>query len=184
FISPSSKEHHLLPQDKLINLTLGVLSLGAVFIGFINLPVFFSGNESYSIWLNLPDLKHHLSQSTELMLLLLNVFVALMGIFFAFKAYKRTSVDPILGFLDKPIKNKFYVDEILHSLFVKPLAWMSIFIVKVIDEKIIDFFIHKLSSSYQKISYYTDTVQNGNVRYYALYMSVGIVCVFVYLGVS
>ncbi|MDF1881328.1 NADH-quinone oxidoreductase subunit L, partial [Sulfurimonas sp. MAG313] len=46
FISPSSKEHHLLPQDKLINLTLGVLSLGAVFIGFINLPVFFSGNES------------------------------------------------------------------------------------------------------------------------------------------
>jgi len=184
FISPSTKEYHLLPPSKVINITLFILSLGAVFLGFVNLPAFFGGNENYSIWLNLPDTRFHLSHSTELILLLVNVFIALVGIFFAFSHYLYSSQDPSLGLLDKPIKNKFYIDEMYYFLFVKPLAWLSVFFVKVIDEKIIDAFIHKLSSSYQRLSYYSDTVQNGNVRYYALYMTVGIVCIFVYLGVS
>jgi len=184
FISPSSKEHHLLSESKLINLTLFILSLGALFVGFINLPSFFGGDEAYSLWLNLPDAHFHLSHTNELILLFINIFVALMGIAFAFSHYKQGTTDPYLGLLDKPIKNKFYMDEFYHFVFVKPLSWLSVFLVKVIDEKIIDTFIHTLSSGYQKISFYTDTVQNGNVRYYALYMSVGIVCIFVYLGVS
>lgn len=184
FISPSSKEQHLLEPSKLINITLFILSIGAVLLGFANLPAFFGGNEPYSIWLNLPDTRFHLSHSSELVLLIVNISVALSGIYFAFSHYKQSSQDPSLGFLDKPIKNKFYVDEAYVFIFVKPLAWLSVFFVKVIDEKIIDAFIHKLSSGYQRLSYYSDTVQNGNVRYYALYMSVGIVCIFVYLGVS
>jgi len=184
FISPTSKEHHLLPSSKLINITLFVLSIGAVFLGFANLPAFFGGNENYSIWLNLPDTRFHLSHTTELILLIVNVGVALTGIYFAFSHYKLHSKDPSLGFLDTPIKHKFYVDEAYVFIFVKPLAWLSVFFVKVIDEKIIDAFIHKVSSQYQRLSYHTDAIQNGNVRYYALYMSVGIVCIFVYLGVS
>lgn len=184
FISPSSKEKHLLEPSKLINITLFILSLGAVFLGFINLPSFFGGSEAYSLWLNLPDTHFHLSHNVELILLFVNISVALSGIYFAFSHYKQSSYDPSLGFLDKPIKNKFYIDEIYYVIFVKPLSWLSLFIVKVIDEKIIDAFIHKVSSGYQNISFYTDNIQNGNVRYYALYMSVGIVCIFVYIGVS
>ena len=184
FISPSNKEHHLLSESKLINVTLFILSIGALFTGFINLPSFFGGNENYSLWLNLPDTHFHLSHTSELILLFINISVALTGIIFALSHYRQSSYDPSLGFLDKPIKNKFYIDEIYEYIFVKPLAWLSVFIVKVIDEKIIDSFIHTLSSGYQRLSYYTDVVQNGNVRYYALYMSVGIVCIFVYLGVS
>jgi len=184
FISPSSKDKHLLSENKLINVTLFTLSLGAVFLGFINLPAFFGGNENYSLWLNLPDTHFHLSHTSESILLVINIIVACTGIAFAFSQYKNGSKDPSLGFLDKPIKNKFYIDEIYHYCFVKPLSWLSIFIVKVIDEKIIDSFIHTLSSRYQRLSYYTDAIQNGNVRYYALYMSIGIVIIFIYLGVS
>jgi len=184
FISPSSKEQHLLPQNKLINITLLILSIGAIFAGLINLPAFFGGNENYSLWLNLPDAHFHLSHSTEFILLSVNITVALSGVYFAFSHYRQSSKDPSLGFLDKPIKNKFYIDEFYVMIFVKPLAWLSVFFVKVVDEKIIDAFIHKISFGYQRLSYYSDNVQNGNVRYYALYMSVGIVCIFVYLGVS
>lgn len=184
FISPSSKEHKLLPQAKLIQFTLLVLSIGALFAGFINLPLFFGGDENYSLWLNLPDIRFYLSHSSELILLFINISVSLMGIYFALSHYISSSKDPSLGILDKPIKHKFYIDEIYYSIFVKPLAWLSVFIVKVIDEKIIDSFIHTVSSGYQRLSYYSDYVQNGNVRYYALYMSVGIVCIFIYLGVS
>jgi len=184
FISPSSKDHQLLPQAKLIQFTLLVLSIGALFAGFINLPVFFGGDEEYSLWINLPDIRFHLSHSNELLLLISNVAVSLAGIYFALSHYMSSSKDPSLGVLDKPIEHKFYIDEIYYAIFVKPLAWLSVFIVRVIDEKIIDAFIHTVSSGYQRFSYYTDSVQNGNVRYYALYMSVAIVCIFVYLGVS
>jgi len=184
FISPTSKEHHLLAPSRLINLTLLILSVGAVLAGLINLPAFFGGNENYSLWLNLPDTRFHLSHGTELVLLFINILVALAGIALAFFHYKQSSQDPSLSFLDKPIRNKFYIDELYTFIFVKPLSWLSVFFVKVIDEKIIDAFIHTLSFGYQKLSYYTDAIQNGNVRYYALYMSVGIVCIFVYLGVS
>ncbi len=181
FISPSKKEHHLLEESKLIKLTLFVLSIGAVLAGLLNIPAFFGGSEDYSIWINLPDIRYPISHSNEFILLGLNIFIAILGIFFAFSHYKNSSIDPSLGSLDRLIRNKFYVDEILYALFVRPLAWMSDFISKTLDEKLIDGFIHMLSSSYQRLSYYSDYVQNGNVRYYALYMTVGIVGIFVYL---
>jgi len=184
FITPSQETPHLLPQSKLINITLFILSIGAIFVGFMNLPALFLGEEPYSLWLNLPDRHFHLSHSSELILLFVNISVALSGIYFAFSHYKQSRIDPSLSILDKPIKQKFYIDELYTVLIVKPLNWLSLFFVKVVDEKIIDAFIHWLSSGYQRVSYYSDAVQNGNVRYYALYMSVGIVCIFIYLGVS
>jgi len=184
FITPSTHEYELLEESRLIKLTLFVLSIGAIFAGFINVPAFFGGDEHYSLWLNLPDIRYSLSHSHELILLGLNIFIALVGIFFAFSHYKNRSKEPSLGRLEVLITNKFYIDEILYALAVRPLAWISLFITRTLDEKIIDGFIHTVSSSYQRLSYYSDYVQNGNVRYYALYMSVGIVCIFVYLFVG
>jgi len=180
FIAKNEKEHHLLPQSKTINITLSVLAIGAIFAGFINLPSFFGGNENYALWLNLPDIRYHLSHSTELILLISSVSVALVGILFAYVHYAKTSKDPNLGYISTLVQNKFYIDELYMAVFVKPLHKLSLFIVFV-DEKVIDMLIHKVSYGYQKLSYYSDSVQNGNVRYYALYMSVGIVGIFIYI---
>ena len=183
FISPSQQEHKLLPQSQLIKLTLSILTIGIVFTGFINLPVFFGGNENYSIWLNLPDMRYGLSHLSEIILLLVNVSFALIGILMAYAHYKDSSVDPSFGAIEKWIKNRFYIDELYAILIVKPIGYLSHLIV-YIDEQLIDRFIHLISSSYQRLSYYSDYVQNGNVRYYALYMSVGIVSIFIYLGIQ
>lgn len=180
FISPSQKEHHLLSQSRLINITLLILSIGVLFAGLINIPLFFGGSESYSLWLNLPDMRYHLSHSTEVILLLTNIVFALIGILLAYVHYAKDSADPSFGKLEIWIKNKFYLDEIMYALIVRPLHTLSDLIV-FIDEEIIDAFIHKVSASYQKLSYYSDYVQNGNVRYYALYMSIGIAGIFIYL---
>ena len=184
FISPAHKEHHLIKESTLIKLTLFVLSIGVVFTGLLNIPAFFGGNEDYSLWLNLPDIRYHISHSNELILLGSNILVALFGIGLAFSHYKSSSKDPSFGYLEIIIKNKFYIDELAHTLIVRPLKALSLFISDTLDEKIIDSFIHKVSSSYQRLSYYSDYVQNGNVRYYALYMSVGIVSIFMYLFIG
>jgi len=180
FISPSKKETHLLPQSTLISITLVILSIGALFAGLLNLPLFFGGNENYSIWLNLPDVRYHLSHQTELILLLSNILIASLGIFMAYIHYAKTSNEPSLGALTKLLTNKFYIDELYHLLFVRPIEKLSVLIV-FLDEKLIDVFIHKIASGYQKLAYYSDVIQNGNVRYYALYMTVGIVGIFVYM---
>ena len=184
FISPANKEHQLVEESKLIRLTLFILSIGAVSAGLLNIPAFFGGSEHYSLWLNLPDLRYSIAHSTELILLAVNIGVAFLGIYFAFSHYKNSSIDPSFGTLEFLLKSKFFIDEILYALTARPLAWMSDFITKTLDEKLIDGFIHGLSSSYQRLSYYSDYVQNGNVRYYALYMSVGIVGIFVYLFIG
>ena len=183
FISPSHKEHQLLTQSRLINITLLILSIGAIFAGLINMPLFFGGREHYSLWLNLPYMRYSLSHSTELILLVTNIAFALFGIVLAYAHYAKSSLDPSFGKAERWIKHKFYLDEIMYALIVRPLHALSDLIV-FIDEKIIDAFIHKVSSSYQSLSYYSDYVQNGNVRYYALYMSIGIVSIFVYLYIG
>jgi len=129
-------------------------------------------------------MRYPLSHSTELILLGSNIFIALFGLYLAFHHYKNSTEDPELGSLGILIKNKFYIDETLYALIVKPLFWLSHFIARTLDEKLIDGFIHTLSSSYQRLAYYSDYIQNGNVRYYALYMSVGIVSIFVYLFIG
>jgi len=180
FISKSKEELQPLAQNQLISITLIVLAVGALFAGFLNLPSFFGGSEKYSLWLNLPDLRYHLSHQTETLLLLSNIFIASLGIFMAYVHYVKRATEPSLGFLNMLIKNKFYIDEIYALLFTRSLQRLSDLIV-FIDEKIIDVVIHKIASTYQRLAYYSDLVQNGNVRYYALYMTVGIVGIFTYI---
>jgi len=180
FIAKSKEEKELLPQSSLISITLVVLSVGALFAGFINLPVFFGGNENFSLWLNLPDIRHHLSHETELILLISNILIASLGILMAYLHYVKSEHEPSFGFLDTLLLNKFYIDELYDELLVKPLGKLSNLIV-FFDEKIIDGTIHKVSSGYQRLAYYSDHIQNGNVRYYALYMTVGIVGIFTYI---
>lgn len=180
FVSKSKEALHPLAQNQLILITLVVLAVGALFAGFLNLPSFFGGSEKYSLWLNLPDLRYHLSHQTEILLLLSNILIAFLGIFMAYVHYVKREKEPSLGFLNMLIKNKFYIDEMYALIFTKSLEKLSDFIV-FIDESVIDVFIHKLAYAYQRLAYYSDLVQNGNVRYYALYMTVGIVGIFSYI---
>lgn len=183
FVSSSDVNHKPLKSSKLILTTLFVLSIGSIFAGFLNVPAFLGGDESYSIWLNLPDIRHHISFSSEVILLIVNISFSLFGILMAFAHYVKGSKEPSLKMLEHPVRNRFYVDEILYILTVKPIYAFSHAIV-FLDEKIIDVFIHKITSAYQKLSYKSDSIQNGNIRYYALYMSLGIVSIFIYLALE
>jgi len=115
--------------------------------------------------------------------MVVSVLVAASGIFVAYKKYANFDVY-------KPedekglIANKFYIDEIYDMVFVKSTKAISTFIDKIVDMSIIDAFIMNGCNQFINFGKKVAELQNANVRFYAMFMLVGMSCVFIYLYIS
>jgi NADH-quinone oxidoreductase subunit L len=109
-----------------------------------------------------------------------SVAVAALGILVAYKKYARFDVS-------KPeteegiIGNKFYIDELYDYVFVKSLKKISHFFDRVVDDKVVDGMIMLVCREFVDFGKKLAFLQNGNVRFYALYMLIGMSCAFLYL---
>jgi NADH-quinone oxidoreductase subunit L len=113
----------------------------------------------------------------------LSIIIAATGIMVAYSKYSNFDLskpESEIGFIGK----KFYIDEIYDSIFVQPLKAISIFIDKILDEKIIDAFIMNSSNGFVNIGKKVAMLQNANVRFYAAFMLVGMSAVFIYLYIT
>lgn len=182
FIAPSNKDESTQKLSGLIYLSLILLTIGVIFAGGLNLNAFFGGSELFSAFLSSQENTAHLSHTTELTLLIINTMAAVLGLIFALH-YRSTKEDKKIPLFDNMIHNRFYVDALYHVLFVQPLQKISSFVSESIDKQLIDRSIHTLSYGYQKLSYYTDYIQNGKVRLYALYITIAMAMTFIYVGV-
>ena len=105
----------------------------------------------------------------------LNVILALAGMALAYKLFAHHAKAPEADTLWRNmVIHKFYIDEIYEFLIVKPLLLMSLLIAKVIDPKIFDGFINLNVWFYRKAGFVFGRLQNGKVRYYALYILTGV----------
>lgn len=157
-----------------------ILTFLSVFAGLLNLPEIFGGDAMMSSWLALEDKKIIISHSTEIILMSLNTLAIVGVIYYTYKRYAYT--DKILQESQTNIVvNKFYIDEFYDSVVVKPLKLLSSFIDKKISYAFIDRFINYISFSYAKLGRSFSKIESGNVRHYALYMSVGLMLGFVYI---
>jgi NADH-quinone oxidoreductase subunit L len=172
FHAPNKERKILHPLSKSMTYPLVILAIGSTFAGFINIPEF----------LQLPDIIISLKHSNELMIEGMNITVAISGMILAYLVYafnpKEAEDKTLLG---KLITNKFYVDEFYMAIIVKPLLYMSDFIAKVIDPKIFDGFINLNVTLYMASSKQFAKLQNGNVRFYALYILAGVSVMSFYL---
>jgi NADH-quinone oxidoreductase subunit L len=115
--------------------------------------------------------------------MILSVVVAALGIFVAYKKYANYDLEkPELevGFVGR----KLYVDEIYDAIFVKGAKALSRLFDKVIDDKIIDAAIMKSSNLFLNTGKKVATLQNANVRFYAVFMLLGMTFAFIYLYIS
>jgi NADH-quinone oxidoreductase subunit L len=184
FVTPNGHDTDYVYTSKTITFPLLVLAIGAIFAGFLNLPAIFGGNSFVDTWLSpLKSQTIHLSHTTEWILMILSVVVAISGIFVAYKKYAKFDLskeETETGF----VGNKLYVDELYDLVFVKTSKVVSTFIDKVLDAKIIDAFIMKSSDGFLNVGKKVALIQNANVRFYALFMLVGMTCIFVYLYIK
>ncbi|MGM0519674.1 MAG: NADH-quinone oxidoreductase subunit L [Campylobacterota bacterium] len=182
FVAPNkNRQQKYVYTSKTITIPLLILAIGAIGAGYLNLPTVLGGEHQVDTWLaQLNSKSLHMSHLTEWILMILSVLVAFTGIFTAYKKYAKFD-------LSKPeeeiglIGNKFYIDEIYHVLFVKSTKKLSVFIDKILDDKIIDGFIMNASKDFINLGKKVAMIQNANVRFYAIFMLVGMTCIFIYL---
>jgi NADH-quinone oxidoreductase subunit L len=136
-------------------------------------PVFHHSQELYKI-------EAHGSASTEIVLMVFSVAIALAGIGFATVMYMK---DPSLPgkftakfpTLHRVVFNKWYVDEIYDTLFVNSTKKLGIFCWKGFDVKVVDGIVNGIAKLVGALSSVLRYTQSGLFTNYALTMVLGTV---------
>lgn len=182
FHARPNKSHALVPLSKSMTYPLVVLAFGSATAGFLGLNEAYGGSSWFNNFLALPDRELHLSHSLEYMLGGLNVLLGLMGMLLAYKMFATDAQEANeLTAFKKAAINKFYIDELYDLLIVKPLLILSKLIANVIDPKIFDGLINLNVWAYTSSAELFARLQNGKVRYYALYILVGLSAMSAYM---
>ena len=174
---------HAIPKEPLevhglsksMTYPLVVLAFGSATAGFLGVNAAYGGDSLINNFLALPDRLAHISHSAEYLLGGLNVLLALGGMFIAYKLFAENANEPMPdSFFAGLAVNKFYIDEFYVILIVKPILFTSHLIASFIDPKIFDGFINLQINAYTKVAVLFSKLQNGQVRYYALYILTGL----------
>ncbi len=136
-------------------------------------PVFHHSQELYKI-------EAHGSASTEIILMVFSVAIALAGIGLATVMYMK---DPSLpgkftakfSTLHRVVFNKWYVDEIYDTLFVNSTKKLGIFCWKGFDVKVVDGIVNGIAKLVGALSSVLRYTQSGLFTNYALTMVLGTV---------
>lgn len=176
----ASQKLHKLPVSMTYPLVL--LALGAAAAGLLNMNEVYGGSSLFSTFLALPDLVHHLKHETEYFIGALNVSLGIVGITLAYRYFALTPQEANAEhFFSRVALNKFYIDEIYEALIVKPLLLLSKFLDTFMDNRLFDGIINAAVWSYIYLSKRFVQLQNGKVRYYALYILVGVSAMSLFL---
>jgi NADH-quinone oxidoreductase subunit L len=128
---------------------------------------------------------HHVSMTMTYTFGAISTIVALSGIFVAYLAYQKRSIDVrALGEKYQGVYqfllNKWYLDELYDAAIVRPLRSFSTFLWRIVDVGVIDAAVNGVAYGIGAISQRVRHVQTGLVANYALAIALGMV---VLLGV-
>ena len=175
FFAEGKADGHLKRLPKTMTWPLVILAFGSATVGFLGLNGAYGGTDLFRTFAALPDRALHLSHMSEYLLGLLNVLMALIGMALAYRLYGISAEEPKADSVWKhAVINKFYVDELYGMIFVRPLRRLSVIADKIIDRKGVDGILQTAVSGYKMAGAAFALLQNGKVRYYALYILGGL----------
>jgi NADH-quinone oxidoreductase subunit L len=131
-------------------------------------------------------------ENLELTFTGISVAAGLLGLYLAWLLYHKRRDFPEkiaarLGGLYRAVANKYYVDELYGSLFVKPLVEGSTAILwKGMDQGVIDAAVNNAADSARHVSDNVRRMQSGNLRSYAGWVAAGgavVIAYMVWMGV-
>ena len=179
-VQKESNKVHSLPSSMTIPLVL--LALGSTTVGLLGVNEAFGGSSWFNTFLALPDITLHISHSSEYMIATFNVILAIIGMGLAYKMFASNAQEVKANtFFKRIVVNKFYIDEVYEFVIIKPLLRFSRLIANTIDPKIFDGFIDFNVWSYTKMALFFYKFQNGKVRFYAMYILIGISSISFYM---
>jgi len=188
FRGTHEQEHHLHESPKAITIPLIILAILSVIGGWVGIPeIFIHGGHRLEAFLapvfaqsNAIADKHHLSHSTEYMLMGISVAVALAALIYAWTKFsKYQKIEKEETGLGKVLENKWYVDELYDSVIVKPLSSLAKYFNNIIERKGIDGFVNGVGKAVSYSSRQIRLIQSGQVGAYIFMMVLGILVFFI-----
>ena len=172
------EDTHESPIVMLIPLVL--LSLGAIFAGFIFKDLFIGNYGLNNFWKDsIFFLKPLSTEHPPLWFLLLTPILVILSIPTAYYLFvKNKNLPEQIVKINKPLYlfllNKWYFDELYDALFVKPSKKFGLFLWKFFDIKVIDGFgPDGISGVIKKFSIKANKFQSGYIYQYAFIMLLG-----------
>ena len=123
----------------------------------------------------------------ELLLMFVSVTVAILGAILAWvlyvsKPYLPQKIADALGSFYDAVLNKYYVDELYATVFVKPVVDGSTRILwQGVDRKVIDDTVNDAADGARHVSDNVRHMQSGNLRSYAGWIAAGSAVVLAYM---
>ncbi|QIK95726.1 NADH-quinone oxidoreductase subunit L [Sphingomonas sp. HDW15A] len=163
---------------------LGLLSVGAIFAGFLFHHAFVEAEGGAHFWAGSLAFNEHLAHAAHevpLWVKLTPAAVMLIGLAIAWRNYIRVPGAPaafVATFpgLHKFFVHKWYFDELYDVIFVRPAMWLGNFFWKRGDEQTIDRFgPHGAAYAVGVGNRITSRLQSGYVTNYALIMLLGLI---------
>lgn len=183
FRGTEDQKKHLHESPKSMTTPLIILGILAVVGGLISLPFGAS-------WLNrflepvLPGITvaEHMPVWQQFAMMAVSTLIAFIGLGIAYNKYMRKKEIPaedekITGFA-KVLYNKYYIDEIYNTVFVKPLYALGKFFNNIIETGVSKF-INGFGQLAQGLSYPVRTMQNGSVGFYLFCFVIGFCAIVV-----
>jgi len=183
------EETHESPLIMLIPLI--ILSIGAIFAGFLFKDLFISLGDQNNFWAqSILFLEPLSTEHPPTWFLLLTPILVLISIPIAYYLFvKNKSIPEQIVKINRPLYeflvNKWYFDELYDYIIVKPSQKIGLFLWKVCDVKIIDGFgPDGISMLIKKISQKANKFQSGFIYQYAFVMLLGFSALLTYLIIN
>ena len=185
-------DHHIAEREISMKVAMGALAVLATVAGFIQTPL----NDTLHKFLEPTFHDSHVyetlepSTATTTIGMILGAGLGLLGIFIAYQLWvvhpeRPAAIQARLSGLHKVFVNKWYFDEGIDLLFVRPAAWVGRFCNSTIERGFISgVLVGGTSSAVRAASAAVRGVQTGYLRYYAALLLVGLTGLGAYFLIS
>jgi NADH-quinone oxidoreductase subunit L len=181
FRGTEEQRHHVHESPAAMTIPLIVLAVLSIIGGIVGVPeVFIHGGEKLSQFLApvVPTAIHHIEHSTELLLMASTTAIAIIAIVVAWFRYRNYKEEQP-GAFGKVLQNKWYVDELYNSVFVKPVNKLGAIANRYFEHSGIDALVNGVGRLVNYGGRQMRWLQSGQVGSYVLLMVISMVLFFV-----
>jgi NADH-quinone oxidoreductase subunit L len=180
FRGTHEQEHHLHESPATMTIPLVVLAILSIIGGFVGIPaVFAEGADKLTEFLSpvVSRTTHHVSHSTEYLLMGLSTALMVAMIIFAWFRFKNYQPTESRG-LNKVLENKWYVDELYEKIVVRPFHRLGGIFSSFVEKVLIDGVVNGTGRLVNYGSRQLRLLQSGQVGNYVLLMVLSMLVIF------
>ncbi len=175
--------HHVHESPLVMTIPLGFLALGAMFAGYLGLPMVTGDHAFWAGAIYVKDIHHNAIEAAHhvpLYVKLMPVVAGAIGLVLAWLMYVAFPALPDrVAHVFRPIYllfyNKWYFDEIYDVLFVRPTRQLGLFLWRQIDASVIDDYgPNGVAASALAGTKRIVRLQSGYIYHYAFVMLIGV----------